>query len=171
MLGCSGDRQPARWALVCPSLTPNPHTSPDQWPLRILHLGPCHPPGTQQQTQPPLGSLMHQRPRSGAGWSGRQQRWKGRDGKADGSGEAKRIWASTQPARCEGQAQAGAASGEGDLGGNKEALAAPGAKPLPRRIRPWSPGSHRRIEPLMGEEPRCQGLWECCCGGCACAQG
>lgn len=38
MMGCSGDKQPARWALVCPSHTPNTHTSPDQWSLRMLHL-------------------------------------------------------------------------------------------------------------------------------------
>lgn len=99
VMGCSDDKQPARWALVCPSLTPNSHTSPDQWSLRMLHLGPCHPPGTRQQTQPPLEFLMHQRPRSGQGGQAYS-----RDGKADGSGEAKWRWASTQPARYEGQA-------------------------------------------------------------------
>lgn len=60
----------------------------------------------------------------------------GRDGKADGSGEAKWVCTAAWPARCERRSQAGAASGEGALGGNKEALAAIGAKPLPRRIRP-----------------------------------
>lgn len=57
----------------------------------------------------------------------------------------------SQAARCAGRAQARAASRRGSRVARRRRWQ-PGreAEPLPRGIRPRSPGPHRRIEPLMG---------------------